>query len=274
MNSEMQGRTVLVTGSTDGIGKETALKLACKGAEVILHGRNKEKVLAVQEEIRHRTGNDRLNFILADLTSQHQIRNLAAEITDRYDHLNVLINNAGTFQSQRTLTEDGLETTFAVNYLAPFLLTNELLDMMKRNDPSRIVNVASIAHWNGKLDWGNLQGEKYYDGFEAYATSKLELILFTYSLALRLKGTDVTCNCLHPGVIRTKLLRTGFGDFPGDTPESGAKTSVYLASSTEVKGITGQYFQDAKPVPSSPLSYDRSYQERLWQISEKLTGID
>jgi NAD(P)-dependent dehydrogenase (short-subunit alcohol dehydrogenase family) len=188
--------------------------------------------------------------------------------------LNVLINNAGTFQSHRTLTEDGLETTFAVNYLAPFLLTNELLDMMKRSDTSRIVNVASIAHWDGKLDWGNLQGEKHYAGFEAYATSKLELILFTYALALRLKGTNVTCNCLHPGVIMTKLLRAGFGDFPGDAPESGAKTSVYLASSPEVKGITGQYFQDAKPVRSSPLSYDRSYQERLWQISKILTRMD
>jgi len=160
MNSKMQEQTILVTGSTDGIGKETALQLAHKGAEVILHGRYKEKGLTVQEEIRHRTGNGSLNFILADLTSQHQVRDLAAEVTERYDHLNVLINNAGTFQSQRTLTEDGLETTFAVNYLAPFLLTNELLDMMKRSDTSHIVNVASIAHWDGKLDWGQLTGRK------------------------------------------------------------------------------------------------------------------
>lgn len=269
---EMQERTIMVTGSTDGIGIETAMQLAQKGAEVILHGRNKEKGRIVQEEIRRRTGNDHLHFVLADLTSQCQVRNLAAKIKDSHDRLHVLINNAGTFQPERRLTEDGLETTFAVNYLAPFLLTNELLDMMKRSAGCRIVNVASIAHWNSKLDWGNLQGERSYDGFEAYAASKLALILFTYALAKRLEGTDVTCNCLHPGVIKTKLLRAGFGDYPGDTPEKGAKNSVYLASSPEVQGITGQYFQDAKPVHSSPLSYNRSFQEKLWDISEMLAG--
>ena len=271
---EMQEQIVLVTGSTDGIGKETALQLADKGAEIILHGRNQEKGRRVLKEIRNRTGNNRLQFFLADLSSQSQVRNLAAEIKDNYNHLHVLINNAGTFQQDRTMTEDGLETTFAVNYLAPFLLTHELLDLMKISAPSRIINVASIAHRDGIMDWSNLQGERHYEGFDAYASSKLALILFTYALAARLKGTNITANCLHPGVTRTKLLRAGFGDYPGDAPERGAQTSVYLASSPKVEGMSGQYYEACEVVRSSPITYDRWTQEELWRLSEKLTGLD
>ncbi len=271
---EIKDLTVLVTGSTDGIGKETALQLAQMGAEVILHGRNLERGRSVREEIRSRTGNDRLEFYLADLASQRQVRNFAAEIQGSYNRLHVLINNAGTYQQERKLTEDGMETTLAVNFLAPFLLTHELQNLIMRSAPGRIVNVASIAHWNGTMDWNNLQGEKHYEGFDAYATSKLALILFTYALAERLKGTNVTANCLHPGVIETKLLRAGFGDYPGDNPEKGAKTSVYMASSPEVKGISGRYFEAYKAVSSSPMSYDRKLQERLWSIGEKLCGLD
>jgi NAD(P)-dependent dehydrogenase (short-subunit alcohol dehydrogenase family) len=270
---KMQRKTILVTGSTDGIGKETALQLANKGAEIILHGRNQEKGRRVLKEIQDRTGNNNLQFFLADLASLRQVRNLVADIKDNYNRLNVLINNAGTFQQERTLTEDGLETTFAVNYIAPFLLTNELLETMKRSAPSRIINVASIAHWNGKLDWKNLQGERRYEGFDAYATSKLVLILFTYALTRRLEGSNVTANCLHPGVIKTKLLRAGFGDYPGDTPEKGAQTSVYLASSPKVEGLSGQYHEACKVVRSSPITYDREIQEELWSISERLARL-
>ncbi len=269
----MKKLTVLVTGSTDGIGKETALQLAKMDAEVILHGRGLERGQRIQEDLLRKTGNNSLQFFRADLASRGQVKRLAADIKGSYNHLHVLINNAGTYQPERKLTEDGLETTFAVNFLAPFLLTHELQDLIRSSAPSRIVNVASVAHWNGAIDWSNLQGEVRYEGFDAYATSKLALILFSYALARRLKGTKVTANCLHPGVIKTKLLQAGFSDYPGDTPENGAKTSVYLASSPEVEGISGSYFEACKAVHSSPISYDRKLQETLWSISEKLCGL-
>ncbi len=271
----MKDRTVLVTGSTDGIGKTTAMELASRGAKVLLHGRDSEKGRVVLKEIHRRTGNDNLEFFKADFSSQRQVRRLAAEVIESNDRLHVLINNAGTFSSQRLLTEDGLEMTFAVNHLAPFLLTHELLDLLKECAPSRIVTVASIAHWNAKVDWNNLQGERRYDGFQAYALSKLGNILFTYALAKWLKeqGTRVTANCLHPGVIRTKLLRTGFGDYPGATPEEGARTSVYLASSPNVEDVSGLFFENCRPTRSSPQSYDQELQERFWQISMTLAKL-
>ncbi|HUS74374.1 MAG TPA: SDR family oxidoreductase [Methanothrix sp.] len=270
----MNGKVVLITGSTDGIGKATALELARRGATVLLHGRNLQKAEAVLHDLRRITGSDRLHFYLADFSSLDQVRRLAAQVQEEHDRLHLLINNAGTFEPKRKITEDGLETTFSVNYLAPFLLTCDMLDLLKASEPSRIINVASIAHWNGAMDWDNLQGEKSYQGFAAYVLSKLSLILFTYSLAERLQGTSVTANCLHPGVIKTKLLRAGFGDYPGDTPERGARTSVYLASSPEVEGISGQYFEECKAVCSSPVSYDQKLKEKLWRISKELSGLD
>lgn len=270
----LKGRTVLVTGSTDGIGKATAVELALRGAKVLLHGRDSEKGQKVLEEIVNSTGNKSSEFIEVDLASQGQVRKLASDVKKGQDELHVLINNAGTFQPQRRLTEDGLETTFAVNHLAPFLLTNELLDLLKRSAPSRIITVASMAHWNAKVDWNNLQGERHYDGFQAYALSKLGNILFTYALARRLQGTGVTANCLHPGVIRTKLLRAGFGDYPGATPKEGARTSVYLASSPEVEGISGRFYENCRPAQSSPISHDRDLQEMFWQISMKLIKLE
>lgn len=271
----MKGRTVLVTGSTDGIGKATAMELASRGAKVLMHGRNSEKGRAVLEEIRRRTGNDNLEFFKADFSSQREVQRLAAEVKESQDRLHVLINNAGTFSSQRRLTEDGLEMTFAVNHLAPFLLTHELLGLLEKSAPSRIVTVASVAHWNAKVDWNNLQGERRYDGFQAYALSKLGNILFTYALASQLQGqgTRVTANCLHPGVTRTKLLNAGFGDYPGATPEEGAKTSVYLASSPDVENVNGLFFENRRPARSSPQSYDRELQERFWQISMTLAKL-
>jgi len=266
-------RTILITGSTDGIGRETAIRLARMGAQVLLHGRNRDRGKVALQEIRRGTGSDRLGFFLADLASLRQVRTLAAETRRFTDRLEVLINNAGTFQPRRALTDDGMETTFAVNYLAPFLLTHELLDLMKRSAPCRIVNVASAAHWDARWDPGNLQGEMHYEGFDAYSLSKLALVLFTYTLARRLRGTGITVNCLHPGVIRTKLLAAGFGDYPGDTPQRGARTSVYLASSQDVEEVTGQYFENCRIASSSPISHNRVAQEELWEISKKLAGV-
>lgn len=279
----MKDRTVLVTGSTDGIGKATAIELARRGAKVLLHGKDQQKGEMVLDEVRKATGNNSLEFFRADLSSQGQVRSLAEEVIQSQKQLHVLINNAGTFQPQRRLTEDGLEVTFAVNYLAPFILTHELLDLLKESAlkesvlkesaQSRIVTVASIAHWNASVNWNNLQGERRYDGFQAYALSKLGNILFTYALARRLQGTGVTANCLHPGVVRTKLLRAGFGDYPGATPKEGSRTSVYLASSPEVEKISGKYFENGSPARSSPISYDQDLQEKLWQISMALAKL-
>ena len=242
------------------------------GAKVLLHGRDPEKGRRVYEEIARTTGIDQLDLFIADLASQRQVHKLAAEVVERHERLHVLINNAGTFQAERRLTEDGLETSFVVNYLAPFLLTHELLRLLEKSSPSRIINVASIAHLNAKVDWNNLQGERWYDGFEAYALSKLGIVLLTYKIAERLKGSAVTANCLHPGVIKTKLLRAGFGDYPGSPPEKGARTSIYLASSPDVKGISGEYFVECRPAKSSPLSYNRDLQERFWELAETYTS--
>ncbi len=269
----MKGKTVLITGSTDGIGMQTAIGLARMGANILIHGRNLEKGKAVLKEVSKVSGNSDLELFIADLSSQREVRNLASEIKKNHDHLDVLINNAGMFEKERRLTRDSIETTFAVNYLAPFLLTNLLLDLLKRSAPSRIINVASIAHRSTAIDWDNLQGERYYDGFNAYAVSKLCIILFTYALSRRLKDSEVTVNCLHPGVIKTKLLREGFGNYPGETPEKGARTSIYLASSPEMEGVSGKYFENQRPAHSSTISYDEALQERLWKISENLTGL-
>lgn len=271
VNGSLEGRTVLVTGSTDGIGKATALGMAQIGAKVLLHGRDPEKGRRVQEEIAMATGSDQLDLFTADLASQRQVRKLAAEVVEMHERLHVLINNAGTFQVERRLTEDGLETTFAVNLVAPFLLAHELLELLEKSSPSRIINVASIAHLNAKVDWNNLQGERWYDGFQAYALSKLGVVLFTYELAERLKGSAVTANCLHPGVIRTKLLRAGFGDY-GSPPEKGARTPIYLASSPEVEEVSGEYFMDCRPAKSSSLSYNKDLQKRFWELAETYTG--
>lgn len=272
VNGSMEGRTVLVTGSTDGIGKATALGLARMGAKILLHGRDTEKGRRVQEEIARQTGSDQLDLFIADLASQRQVRDLAADVVERHERLHVLINNAGTYQAGRRLTDDGLEATFAVNYLAPFLLSHELLGLLEMSSPSRIINVASITHLSARVDWSNLQGERWYDGYQAYALSKLGLILFTYELAERLKGSAVTANCLHPGVIKTKLLRAGFGDHPGSPPEKGARTPIYLASSPEVEGVSGEYFIDCRTARSSPYSYDKDLQERFWKLAETYTN--
>ena len=264
----MKDKIVLVTGATDGIGKQTALELAQLGARVLAHGRSAERCRAVVEEIKQRTGNE-ADYLVADFASLQQVRAMAAEVKAKHDRLRVLVHNAGVLMRERRLTGDGLETTFAVNHLAPFLLTHLLLDLLKASAPARIVVVSSGTHQSAKVDFGNLQGEKRYDGYAAYALSKLGNVLFAYELAERLAGTGVTVNCLHPGVIATKLLRAGWGG-RGNGLAEGAETLVYLASSPEVENVTGKYFVRKRETPSSPASHDEKLRKEFWKVSERL----
>ena len=265
---------ILVTGSTDGIGKATAIELASQGAEVILHGRKVGKGHTVQRELEEKTGGEKPDLVIADFSDRDQILQMALDISQRYSRLDVLINNAGTFEKIQRRTKTGVEMTFAVNFLAPFFLTNKLLPLMQKSAPSRIVSVASSAHEDvDRFDWDNLQGERHYDPWDTYARSKFADIVFTYLLAQNIDGSGVTANCLHPGVVNTKMLRSAFPKMPGVPPEQGALTSVYLAVSPDVAGVSGQYFDNVRPVRSSALTYDRPVQERLWKMAEDLTGI-
>jgi NAD(P)-dependent dehydrogenase (short-subunit alcohol dehydrogenase family) len=268
----MKNKVVLITGSTDGIGRQAAVELAALGATVLVHGRNESRGKVAVEEIQTSTGNQKVDLLISDLSSLKQVRELAAEVERRYDRLDVLLNNAGVFMNERILTEDGFEMTYAVNHLAPFLLTNLLLNLLKKSAPSRVVTVSSVAHTRGRIDFENLQAEKTFAGYYAYALSKLANVLFTYQLARLLEGAGVTSNCLHPGVIGTKLLRTGF-NMPGASTADGAETLVHLASSPEVQRTTGKYFQNRVSISSSPTTYDETLQRELWKVSQKQTGL-
>ena len=268
----MAGRTVLVTGATDGIGRETARVLFRMGATVIVHGRSRERAEEAARVIGTPAGPGRIEIAYADLASMRAVRALAAEIQRRFERLDVLLNNAGVYMTERRLTEDGLETTFAVNHLAPFLLTHSLRPVLERSSPARVVTVSSIAHQSAQLDFRNLQGERHFDGYGAYALSKLANVLFTAELARRLGGTGVTANCLHPGVIDTKLLRKGFG--PGGAPvERGAETSVFLASDPGVARLSGLYFVNRRPAQPSAAARDPALARELWAVSERLAGL-
>jgi NAD(P)-dependent dehydrogenase (short-subunit alcohol dehydrogenase family) len=269
----MKDKIVLITGSTDGIGKQTALELARMGAFVLLHGKEAARGKAVMSEIKRSTGNKRVEFLIADLSSLTQVRKLAEDVEKNYPHLDVLVNNAGVYMHHRQLTEDRFEMTFAVNHLAHFLLTDLLLDLLKKSSHTRVVTVSSMAHQSAGFDFENLQAERHFEAYGAYANSKLANIAFTYELALRLKGTGITANTLHPGVIGTKLLRAGFGSMGGSSLEKGARTTVYLATSQDVDSISGKYFVDCQEHPTSEASYDPVIQQELWRISEKLVGI-
>jgi retinol dehydrogenase 14 len=268
----MKDKVVLITGSTDGIGRQAALELASMGATVFVHGRDKARGENVAEEIRKATGNQNVNLLIADLSSLKQVRRLASDVLDRCSRLDVLVNNAGVFMTERRLTSDEFETTFEVNHLAPFLLTNLLLDLLKKSAPARIITVSSVAHTRGVMDFENLQSEKNFGGYSAYARSKLANVLFTIELAERLAGTGITSNCLHPGVIGTKLLRTGF-NMQGASTADGAETIVYLASSPEVEGVTGLYFENKRQTPSSQVTYDPVLRKKLWKLSEAFAGL-
>jgi NAD(P)-dependent dehydrogenase (short-subunit alcohol dehydrogenase family) len=269
----MNGKTILVTGATDGIGTQTALELARMGAKVIVHGRNPQRGESTVRDIRRQSGNDNITFEQADFASLAQVRALAARINERNDRLDVLINNAGVSMRKRELSEDGFEMTFAVNHLAHFLLTNLLLDLLKASAPSRVVIVSSQSHRGGRLDFDDLQSEKQFGGYDAYSDSKLFNVMFAVELAERLRGTSVTSNSLHPGVIATKLLHAGFPGMSGISLEEGAALSVYLASSDEVAGVTGKYYSNGRVASHASAADDPALRQRLWDISAKLCGL-
>jgi len=283
LNTSMQGKVCIVTGANSGIGKATAMGLAQMGATVVMVCRNQAKGEEAQSEIKDKSGNDAIDLQHADLSSQESIRQLAENIQQHYQQLHVLINNAGVVNLSRRETTDGLEMTFAVNYLAPFLLTNLLLEKLIASAPARIVNVSSESHRTGYIRMDDLQLEKGYRSMRAYGQSKLALVLFTYELARRLQGTSVTANCLHPGFVATNIGQNGIGFVGrsitklifsiGISPEEGAKTSIYLASSPEIEGVTGKYFVKSIPVRSAPISYDETLQRQFWDESAKLVNL-
>ena len=282
VNSGMGGKVVLITGGTSGIGKAAATALAGMGATVVITGRNEERGKRALQEIREESGNDGVELILADLTVQDEVRRLAEELRERHNQLEVLVNNAGLVLSERTETPDGIETQLAINHLAPFLLTNLLLDLLKESAPSRIVTVSSDAHRWAKIDLDDLQSRKRYRGMQVYGKTKLANIMFTYELAERLEGTGVTANCMHPGGVNTNfgnnqggpmnLLFRLFKPFMR-SPEQGADTLIYLSSSPEVEGMTGKYLADRKVKAASDAAYDETTRKRLWEASEELTGL-
>ncbi len=283
VNTQMQGKICMITGANSGIGKATALGLAQMGATVVLVSRDRARGEEAQNEIKAKSGNDAIDLLLADLSSQQSIRQLVEDFKQRYTRLHVLINNAGVFALTWRETVDGLEMSFAVNVLAPFLLTNLLLDVIKASAPARIVNVSSNQQEANHLKLDDLQLEKSYRPMRAYAQSKLAVVLFTYELARRLEGTGVTANCLHPGFVATNIaqrdlvlparLATKLIFRFGTSPEKGAKTSLYLATSLDVEGVTGKYFEKSVPRKSTPLSYDESLQQQLWKVCAQLTGL-
>ena len=266
----MNDKTILITGSTDGIGKQAALELSESGARVILHGRNKSKVKQVLQEIEQKSDNDQSDFFIADLSSLQQIRTMSAKIRRKYSRLDVLINNAGVAMNKLEISEDGYEMTFAVNHLAVFALSFLLLDLMTASAPSRIVNVSSMAH-SSSLNFENLATPRHFDGWEVYCQSKLCNILFTYELAEKLQNTGVTVNCLHPGVIDTKLLRVHFGG--GSPVAEGSRKLVHLATAPELATVTGEYFYDNRQTRSAEITYDAETRKKLWNLSEKLCRL-
>jgi NAD(P)-dependent dehydrogenase (short-subunit alcohol dehydrogenase family) len=279
----MAGKSVLVTGGTGGIGMATAAALAALGARVGITGRDQARAAAAAAGIRAATGNPAVDVFTADMSVQAEVRRLAAQVADTYPRLDVLVNNVGGFWAHRHVTADGLERTFALNHLASFLLTNLLLDRLTASAPARIVTVSSGAQARGRIDVDDLQGERNYSGQRAYSQSKLANVMFTYELARRLEGTGVTATVLHPGVVRTSF---GAEDQAAHvafviraarpfmkTPAQGAVTPVYLASSPQVEGVTGQYFANRKPKTSAYADRDTAAAARLWQASSDLVGL-
>ena len=266
----MKDRIVLVTGSTDGIGRQTALDLASMEATVLIHGKDAERCLQVKEDIKRQTGNSNIFAFTADLGSFKQIHQLSQEIHDQFDRIDVLTNNAGVYEKKRSLSEDGFEKTFAVNHLASFCLTGLLLDLIRKSSGGRIITVSSMIH-AGNIDFDDLQGERGFSGSDAYSLSKLCNILFTYELAEKLQGEGVTANCLHPGVINTKLLQAAWS---GGSPVSdGSKTPVFLASSPDVEGVTGKYFVKQRQMQPADIISNGGVRKRLWRLSEEMTGV-
>jgi retinol dehydrogenase 14 len=278
----MAGRTVLVTGGSGGIGKATALGLATMGARVAITGRDVQRAEAAAREVRT-AGGGQVHVFVGDLSSQSEVRRLADEILQTLPRIHVLVNNVGGYWNTRHVTADGLERTFALNHLAPFLLTTLLLDRLKQSAPSRVVTVASHAQAMGRIDFDDLEGERSYSGSRAYNQSKLANVLFTYELARRLQATAVTANALHPGVVRTSfgaedpaVVQRLFIPFLlhfMKAPAQGAATSIHLASAPDLEQVTGRYFASSRQKRSSERTYDEAAATRLWQVSANLVGL-
>ncbi len=280
----MQGKVCVVTGATSGIGQVAATELAKRGAHVVIVGRSAQKCTATQAQIRSASAAASVDSLVADLSSLNETKRLAGQVRERYPRIDVLLNNAGAMFWKRTESIDGIEKTFALNHLSYFTLTNLLLPVLEQSVPARIVNVASDAHKGISINFDDIQFKKKYSGWKAYKQSKLANILFTYELARRVEGTGVTANTLHPGFVRTSFLEV-FNDAPAGwfikniggmialSPEQGARTSIYLASSPEVEGVSGRYFVKEKPVVSSSQSRDQRAAERLWRLSAEMTGV-
>jgi NAD(P)-dependent dehydrogenase (short-subunit alcohol dehydrogenase family) len=283
-NRPMAGKTVLVTGGTGGIGKATAIGLAALGARVGISGRDPSRAEQAAADIRSASGNRAVDVFTADMSAQAEVRRLAGQVRSAYDRLDVLVNNVGGYWAHRHLTADGLEHTFALNHLTPFLLTNLLFDHLIASAPARIVTVSSGAQAIGRIDFDDLQGERQYSGQRAYNQSKLANVMFTYELARRLEGTGVTATVLHPGVVHTafgaedpspmfRVMLPLVRPFM-KTPARGAATPIYLASAPAVAGVTGRYFANRKPKKSNKVSYDTAAAARLWRISAELVRLD
>lgn len=271
MSTQDDSPLILVTGATDGIGKQTAIMLAQRGARVIVHGRTPERAAASAEEVARLAGTPWVGQAFADFTSLAEVHGMAEQILATYDRLDGLINNAGVFMRERVLTRDGFEATYGVNYLAPFTLCHLLLPHLMRSHSGRVINVSSNTHIRCRFDWENLQGEREWDDSAAYASSKLALTLFTVELARRLASHRITCNALHPGCVATKLLKEGFGVEGLDSLEKGAATSVYLALSEEGGHTTGKYYNEGAvsrchPLAGDPLTTAKFYERTAAQV--------
>ena len=283
VTGSMTGKTVLVTGGTGGIGRAAAIGLGSMGARVGITGRDRVRAEAAAAEISDESGNPAVDVFVADMSSQAEVRRLAREVLTAYPRLDVLLNNVGGFWSHRHVTADGLEHTFALNHLAPFLLTSLLLERLKASAPARVVTVSSGAQSMGRIDFDDLMGERKYSGQTAYNQSKLANVMFTYELAKRLKGTGVTATALHPGMTNTAFSAEdpsrAFAPLVAvmrpfmRSPKKGAATPVYLASSPDAEGLTGQYFADRKAKESHKSSYDTAATARLWRVSADLVGL-
>src|SRR2546426_11084762 len=279
----MVGKIVLITGGTGGIGKATAIGLARLGARIGITGRDVARTGQVAADIRAASGNPAVDPFAADMSSQAEVRRLAVAVLETYPRLDVLINNAGGFWAHRHPTADGLERTFALNHLAPFLLTNLLLDRLKASAPARGVTVSSSAQSMGRIAFDDLQGARNYSGQRAYNQSKLANVMFTNELARRLEGTGVTATSVHPGVVRTNFGAEDQAWFFAvmshvilpllKTPAQGAKTSIYLASSPDIERVTGQFFANGKPKNANKIAYDADMTAKLWNVSADLVGM-
>jgi len=269
---DIKDKKILITGSTDGIGLETARQLTQKGAEVIIHGRNQKKADLILDKWSSEGIGTPPECFIADFSSLNSVKVLSNKIHKKYNLLDVLINNAGVYQRNYKKTKDGFEMSWGVNHLAHFYLTLLLLDVFKIPSSSRIVTVASMAH-SSSMEWDNLNAEQFYDGYDAYSRSKLANILFAFELADKVKNTKITSNCLHPGVINTKLLAAGWGGI-GNSVTKGAKNVMFVAADPYLIDKSGYYFVNQKSRKPAKIAYNKSAREKLWDISLKMTGLD